>query len=147
MKLLVTIILSFILSLSWAQQDGKNIFNKLNDDTYGGDVRVYQSPSLRLNMEKHLASVSEKKGVDGYRIQIYFGNGKNARKKSNDARVKFITENPDIKAYIIYDNPYFKVRVGDYRNKSEALFVLEKIKEQYADAFIVPDIINVEKEK
>jgi hypothetical protein len=144
MKLFYILILTLAINnISWAQQDGKNIFNKLNDETYGGDVRIYQTPALRLSMEKHLASVSEQKGINGYRIQIYFGNGKHARDVSNKTRVEFISKNKNIKAYIQYENPYFKVRVGDFRNKTEALNILEKIKSDYPDAFIVPDVINI----
>lgn len=143
-KYLTLITIIFIALNTFAQSEGKNIFNKINDENTGGDVRIYQTPALRLSMEKHLASIAEKEGVKGYRVQIYFGNGKHARAKSNEARVNFISKNPDVKAYIQYSNPYFKVRVGDFRNKSEALFLLQKIKADFPDAFIVPDIIKVE---
>lgn len=141
MKTLLILSISFFSFIVNAQSDSKNIFNKLNNDN-GGDIKVYQSPQLRIAMEKHFASITDKKGVSGYRIQIYFGNGKSAREKTNNVRVEFISKNPEIKAHIVYDNPYFRVKVGDYRTKSEALYFLTKIKLDYPDAFIVTDIIE-----
>jgi hypothetical protein len=141
MKMVLMVAISLFTIITNAQNDAKNIFNKLNDDN-GGDIKVYQSPQLRLAMEKQFASINNKKGIEGYRIQIYFGNGKNARQKTNEVRVMFISQHKDTKAYIVYDNPYFRVKVGDYRTKSEALHFLTEIKSEYPDAFIVPDIIE-----
>ena len=143
MKTVLIIIISFLSVIGNAQDNAKNIFNKLNDSN-GGDIKIYQSPQLRLAMEKQFASIDNKKGIEGYRIQIYFGNGKSARQKTNNVRVTFISQHKDTKAHIVYDNPYFRVKVGDYRTKSEALNFLTKIKPQYPDAFIVPDIIDIE---
>ena len=145
MKIGLIIIISFLAIIVNAQDDAKNIFNKLNDNK-GGDVKVYQSPQLRLAMERQFASINNKKGIEGYRIQIYFGNGKSARQKTNKVRVAFISQHKETKAHIVYDNPYFRVKVGDYRTKSEALLFLTEIKSEYPDAFIVPDIIEVEEE-
>lgn len=142
MKTQLIFILSLLVLVINAQDDAKNIFNKLNDEN-GGNVRVYQSPQLRLAMEKQFASINNKEGVKGYRIQIYFGNGKNARAKTNQARVNFISKYKDTKAHIVYTNPYFRLKVGDFRTKSEALFFLTEIKPYYPDAFIVSDIIDV----
>ena len=143
MKTVLIIIISFLSVIGNAQDNAKNIFNKLNDSN-GEDIKIYQSPQLRLAMEKQFASIDNKKGIEGYRIQIYFGNGKSARQKTNNVRVTFISQHKDTKAHIVYDNPYFRVKVGDYRTKSEALNFLTKIKPQYPDAFIVPDIIDIE---
>ena len=143
MKTVLIIIISFLSIFVNAQDKSENIFNKLNTNE-GGKIRIYESPQLRLAMEKQLASIDNKRGIEGYRIQIYFGNGKNARQKTNNVRVEFISQHKDTKAHIVYDNPYFRVKVGDFRTKSEALFFLTQIKEEYPDAFIVPDIIDVE---
>ena len=140
----IIIILVFVSVLVNAQDDGKNIFNKLNVKK-AGDVRVYQSTQIRLSMEKHLASIVDKKGIEGYRIQIYSGNGKNARQKTSQIRVNFISEYENVKAHVVYNNPYFRVKVGDFRTKSEALSFLTKIKANYPSSYIVNDIIEIEK--
>ena len=58
-------------------------------------------------------------------------------------RTKFKTEYPEVPAYLVYQQPYFKVRVGDFRNQIEAqLFYLE-LQKNYGQLLIVPDKINL----
>ena len=47
----------------------------------------------------------------------------------------------DVKAYRTYANPYFKVTVGDFRNRSEAMELLTRIKPLFPSAFIVKEHI------
>lgn len=139
------IILVFITISSlfvYSQDDGKNIFNKLNESK-AGNIKVYQSPKVRLAMENHLVSIEKKEGIDGYRVQIYSGNGKNASRETNRVRMQFISKYKKTKAHLEYKNPYFRVKVGNYRTKSEALFFLSQIKEDYPGAYIVKDIIDI----
>ena len=48
----------------------------------------------------------------------------------------------DVAAYRSYVNPYFKVTVGDFRTKSEAMQLLQKIRGAFPSAFIVKENIN-----
>ena len=45
-------------------------------------------------------------------------------------------------AYRSYVNPYFKVTVGDFRTRSEAMQLLMEIKSDFPAAFIVKENIN-----
>ena len=59
--------------------------------------------------------------MEGFRIQIYSSSNRNAREESNKARAEFISKFPDIVSYPLYAEPgYFKIRVGDFRTKTEA---------------------------
>ena len=49
---------------------------------------------------------------------------------------------PEIVAYRIYANPYFKVTVGDFRTKSEAMELLTRIKGAFPSAFVVKENIE-----
>ena len=49
----------------------------------------------------------------------------------------FKAQHPGVSVYRDYENPYFKVTVGDYRNKSEALAALQDIRIYFPSAFIV----------
>jgi len=42
----------------------------------------------------------------------------------------------------VYDDPNFKVYIGGYRVKSEALKLLKTIQKDFPSAFIVYDIID-----
>lgn len=79
-------------------------------------------------------------GIPGYRVQIFFGTD---RKVANENRTKFLQEFPDADAYLIYQQPYFKVRVGDFRNQLEAQGMYHKLLNKFDKVFIVPDKINL----
>jgi hypothetical protein len=48
----------------------------------------------------------------------------------------------DIPAYRTYTNPYFKVTVGDFRTKSEAMELLSRIRSEFPSAFVVKENIE-----
>jgi hypothetical protein len=48
----------------------------------------------------------------------------------------------DVVAYRSYANPYFKVTVGDFRTKSEAYRLLERIRHEFPSAFVVKESIS-----
>ncbi len=77
--------------------------------------------------------------LDGFRIQIYSGSGVNSKQEASDAQARFSSLYPDEKIYIIYNAPFWRVRVGDYRSKSEALPLLGTIKANFAGSYIVKD--------
>jgi hypothetical protein len=82
-------------------------------------------------------------GMEGYRIQIYNSSSRNAREESGKARAEFISRFPDIVSYPLFAEPaYYKIRVGDFRTKTEATKFFLLISKVFPDAYIVPDIIN-----
>ena len=80
--------------------------------------------------------------ITGYRIRIFFDNSQNARKNSASTLDEFLSSFRGIPAYRSYANPYFKVTVGDYRTKAEAMANLANIKKSFPSAFIVKEKIN-----
>jgi hypothetical protein len=62
--------------------------------------------------------------------------------ESENTLKKFNTLFPDVMAYRIYANPYFKVTVGDFRTKSEAMALLARIKGDFPSAFVVKENIG-----
>lgn len=78
--------------------------------------------------------------MPGYRVQIYFGND---RTKAQELRSEFLQLFPSVPAYLVYHQPNFKVRVGDFRTRLEAIGFLNKISGSYQSAFIVPDDVKL----
>ncbi len=78
--------------------------------------------------------------MQGYRIQIYFGG---VRQKASEVRLDFTNRFPDVPAYLSYQQPNFKVRVGDYRNRFEAQKFLKSIEGLFPTCFIVPDEVKL----
>ena len=115
---------------------GKNIFNVLPDK-----VNVHQSQQIANSMASHVAS-NKSRTMPGYRVRIFFDNKQNARAESETTLKKFKGLYPEVTAYRIYANPYFKVTVGDFRTKSEAMNLLGRIKGAFPSAFVVKENIE-----
>ena len=122
---------------------GKSIFSVMPtmDRVGSADVKVHQSQAIRSALETHVAS-NASKPMSGYRIRIFFDNRQSARVASESALSRFKSLNPGIAAYRSFTNPYFKVTVGDFRSKSEAMALLMEIKGEFPSSFIVRENIR-----
>lgn len=58
-------------------------------------------------------------------------------------RSDFLQEYPEMGAYVIYQQPNFKVRVGDFKTRIEAAKFLTEMQTRFAMAFIVPDEVKL----
>lgn len=115
--------------------EGKNIFELLPG------VELGQSLTVRTAMAQHVRLNHERK-IPGYRIRIFFDNRQNARAESERIEKEFRFLFPEMQTYRSYANPYFKVTVGDFRTRSEAMSRLAKIKNIYPAAFLVKEDIS-----
>lgn len=111
--------------------EGSTVFSAMPDN-----VHVTQSGIVRNAIETRTRA-NRGKMVSGYRIRIFFDNSQTARGGSQAALYRFKVANPGMSAYWSFSSPYFKVTVGDFRNKSEAMAALGPIKKQFPSAFIV----------
>ncbi len=103
---------------------------------------VLQMDSLILeNYHKHLVQNSRNRGVEGYRIRIFSDNGYGAKENQMRVRASFLSLFPEIPTYPRYEGSYYKIYVGDFRTKRDALKTLEIIRKDFPDAFIVEDKI------
>jgi hypothetical protein len=105
-------------------------------------VQIQGDAKLDSLIEKNSSDNKAADGIQGYRIQIFFGS---ERKVAQEARAKFVQMNPDVEAYLVYQQPYFKVRVGDFRTRLEAQPLLKKVLPEFERVFIIPDKINLPK--
>lgn len=122
---------------------GINIFSLLSQDGINGSgtVVINQSNAVRNAMSRHIAANQNKK-INGYRIRIFFDNSQLARINSESIANSFSSAYPGIGVYRGYDNPYFKVTVGDFRTRVDAMQFLQEIKNSYPSGFVVKDEIN-----
>ena len=118
---------------------GKNIFSLLNSGK--GTVTVVQPEKVRSGMAKHIEDNKTEK-ISGYRVRIYFDNKQNSRGASEEAQRRFQANHPGIMAYRSFVNPFFKVTVGDFRTRSEAIQLMQEISREFPAAFIVKENIN-----
>jgi len=70
----------------------------------------------------------------GFRIQLYNGLETVARKTMKKFKIDF----PEIKTYLVYRQPEWKIQVGFYKTKLEADRALLDLKRKYGSAIVIP---------
>ncbi len=78
--------------------------------------------------------------INGYRVQLVFDSNK---KVIDDARSKFVSSNPKIDTYILYNAPNFILKVGDFRTKIEADRLKDAMMRDFPTCFVVKEMINL----
>lgn len=110
-------------------------------DTDSGFVTIHADPRLALVVGK---PANANKGyigkARGFRVQIYNGND---RKKASQIKLDFMRMFPGVRSYIVYHNPQFRVRVGDFANRKEAMELYRKLSSRFNPSMVVPDIVNL----
>ena len=127
MKKILTI---FLLSLAWCVAFSQ------------GSIRYDIEPEIVRIQEDYVNNWKKIGEINGYRIQIAAYSGVNSKSQAEYAKNSFNNLFPYTKAYLIYNEPYFKVRVGNYFTRLQAYKDLETIKLTYPSAYIVPDKIS-----
>ncbi len=103
---------------------------------------VHQDEKIAWLLQAHRHAVSRQPGIAGYRVHLYMDSGNRARLNTQHEKADFLEKYPDVNAYIVYEEPYFKLRAGDFRTRVDARRFLEKIRSDYSAAYIVVDRIN-----
>ena len=79
---------------------------------------------------------------DGFRVQIFSGSD---RKEAYSVQAKFQDRHPEMRTYLSYKEPNFKVHVGDFRSRLEAEKVVDELKNSYTGLFVITEKINAPK--
>lgn len=105
-------------------------------------LNVNQDSRLDDMLKWHIENNRNRDGISGYRVEIYFSSSFNAREQAFQKKKEFLSKYGDYNVHVKYTAPNFRVRVGDFRTKNEALKLHKRIQKDYPGAFIVPDIIQ-----
>ncbi len=81
--------------------------------------------------------------VNGYRVRIFFDNSQTARSGAAATRERFKEAFPDTPVYMNYENPYFKITVGNCLTSEEAVTLWGRVKEIFPKAFVIYEKIDV----
>lgn len=147
----VFVILFFTAQFLYAQDgDDWRIYNpsgKKSIQDSSISVRGYQSHEpgeITIIADPRIKSLDLKKAenptkLDGYRVQIFFGD----RGKAQEMRGEFIRKYPDMKAYISYLAPNFRLRVGDFRTRIEGDKFKNEVNRSFPGSYIVKDKIEL----
>lgn len=127
-------VLSFIIFFYCGVQ---LIFSQENTDSLKQkNTTIIKDSRIELLGETYKSTYSLK----GYRVLIHSGN---KRQPANQARASFLRVHPKTKAHLNYEQPFYKVRVGDFKTKLEALKYKNFIIKEFPNSFIVKDEIDI----
>ncbi len=107
-----------------------------------GKVEFVQDDIIEWLLEQRTEINESREGIQGFRVQIYSDSGIGSRLRTEKVKAEFDEKYPETGSYLIYEEPYFKIRVGNFRTRLDARRFLEKISRKYEYAFIVPDKIE-----
>lgn len=105
------------------------------------DVDVFQSSEMKSAFDRQVEANSSR-SIAGYRVRIFFDNGQTSRSESEAVLRRFESMYHGVPAYRTYTNPYFKVTVGDFRTRSEAMALLVRLRDEFPRALMVREKIN-----
>src|ERR1700716_3720738 len=84
-------------------------------------IVIHKDPRVDLLVKKQ-AQINEattrdaRRNIAGYRLQVINTSDRNA---AISAKTKIYQLYPELKAYLLYQAPYFRLRVGNFKDKEE----------------------------
>ncbi len=81
--------------------------------------------------------------VRGWRVGIYFDNSVTAREGMEAAAARFGELFPSVRIYKSYEEPYFKVRVGNCLSLEDATMLFERVRPHFPTAIIVQEQLTL----
>lgn len=116
-----------------------------------GKIDVIESPMISILQQKRIEYASEpeheselkksgtKGTVLGFRVQIYTGP---SRSDAYAAQSRFQKMYSDISTYVSYTQPNYRVKVGDFRSKSDAQAIMRELRKDFT-VFLFTEQVNV----
>jgi len=114
-------------------------------DESQGDLQIIQDIRIDTLLARHIALNEYNPDIEGWRIEIFFESGNNSKRLAIEAQSEFISKYTEVPTHLIFQEPYYKVRVGDFRSRLEAEEFLKKISNEYMNAFVVKSEIDFPK--
>ncbi len=106
-----------------------------------GSVEVIQDERITQLADQYRKMSLNNPEIDGYRVQIFFDSGSNSKSAAATVKSDFELSYPGIRAFLSYKEPYYRLRVGNFRTLIEAVGFQEKIAGDYPNSFPVKDKI------
>ncbi len=143
---LIPVFFLLIYQLASAQSpQGENAPSTKQSPDIFQKINIKQDPGLVELVNLHIRRNQQGGVVQGFRVEIFFSSELNARQKAQNIKNEFLAAYPEYNVYITYISPDFKVRVGNFRTRNEALKAMNVIQGQFPKAFVVPDLIELPK--
>jgi hypothetical protein len=132
---MIKVTLTIALLLSIIQAIGQPFTPELNN------IKLIQPPSIGLLLEEHKDFLHKVESVPGYRIQIRTFT---RLQEGTNALNAFERTFPDVQAYLLFIEPHYRLRAGDFLDRVEANRVMHKLRSRYPECFIVKDEVRLD---
>jgi len=116
------------------------------DSTAPRSVVVHKDPRIDLLIKKQIQINEEttreaRKNVKGFRLLVI---NTNNRDEAMAAKSKLYNFFPELKSYLIYQSPYFRLKAGNFKDRKEAEDYRKKMASHFPGGiFVINDIIEV----
>jgi SPOR domain len=141
----IFLIVGFLFSINSFAQD--STWRKTTDTSF---VIVHKDPRLDLLIKKQIqineeGSRDARRFVKGYRLLVV---NTSKRDEAVDAKTKVYNYFPELKSYLIYQTPYYKLKVGNFKEKKEAEEYQKRLQKYFPNGvFIMNDTIEIKLDK
>ena len=145
MRIILLVFLVLVMKTAFSQENTTSI--PPNQTTA---VIVYKDPRIDILVKKQSSintavKKASARSMRGYRLMII---NTNKRNEAIDAKTKIYTYFPELKAYLSYQSPYFKLKAGNFKTRDEAEKYRKMMTTMFPKGvFILNDIIEIKPEK
>ena len=108
-----------------------------------GRIEITGDTQVGELVKKHIEFNENIQTVPGYRVQIAALSGPNSRNQAFDLKRKFKEEFPEVEVYIVFTEPNFRIKVGDFTNKLDAFVFMQRIKDQYPGTIVRENVYPI----
>lgn len=141
---MVSLLSALVLAATAGNGDGRtSIMDELAAGSDGATVKVHQDARLDSLLCRDGSYIAGRTLVAGFRIQVYSDNTqKRAKDEARMCAAAIEAYDDELTAYITFNSPFWRVRVGDFVNYEEAVAKLRELKAafpRYEDMRIVKD--------
>jgi len=141
-KLLFIVVL-FVTERGLAQTDSATV---VSGTPAAGTVTVVKDPRVDMLVRKQIEINEEttrdsRRNMPGFRIQVL---NSPDRSKVFAAKAKVYQEFPDLKPYLLYQAPNYKLKVGNFKTQEEAEEMQKQLERLFPSGlYIIRDVIEV----
>ncbi|HOA38015.1 MAG TPA: SPOR domain-containing protein [Flavihumibacter sp.] len=108
------------------------------------DARIDQLIAKQIEINE-FTTREARSNVPGFRIQVV---NTTDRTKAIQAKTKVYQNYPELSAYLLYQSPYFRLRVGNFLTRKEAEVYLKKLTKDFSqNIYIVNDTVETNPDK
>lgn len=100
------------------------------------EVQLNVDPAIEQLVRTWVAQNKTNPRMEGWRVQIMSSTD---RQQVEDGKNRFLNMYPNVVADWVHEKPYYKLRVGAFRTRQEALSFLAEIKDSYPGAYPAKD--------